>query len=81
MLYIYLHTLGYGKLADAISYDQFVNGIVTRDGRRLDGGAGVSRRSLVSALTALEKRGLITRRYNGYSATTIQLEITSPDRG
>jgi hypothetical protein len=77
MLYIYLHTLGYGKLADKISYDQFLSGIVTHDGRRLDQGAGVSRRSLIGALSSLEKRGLITRHSNGYAAATIRIELFS----
>ena len=68
MLYIYLRTLGFGKQADTISYSQFLGGIVTRDGRRLDAGAGVSRRALVDALAALEQKGLI-RRYHQVSGT------------
>ncbi|HEX2910557.1 MAG TPA: hypothetical protein VH186_07090 [Chloroflexia bacterium] len=75
MLYIYLHTLGYGKLSDSISYEQFLHGIITRDGRRLDRGAGVSRRSLVSALVSLESKGLISRTGNGYAAATISLKL------
>ena len=62
MLYIYRHTFGFHKVADYISYDQFQHGIVSKkDGRRLDLGAGVSRRALVTALAALEAKGLITR--------------------
>lgn len=61
MLYIYRHTLGYQKLADSLSYDQFLNGVTTGDGRRLDEGARVSRGSLVSALASLETKGLIAR--------------------
>jgi DNA-binding MarR family transcriptional regulator len=68
MLYIYRHTIGYGKTTDRISYDQFVSGIVTYDGRRIDRGAGVSRRALVDALSYLEKQGLITRCRNEDSA-------------
>jgi DNA-binding MarR family transcriptional regulator len=61
MLYIYRHTLGYRKLSDVITYDQFLNGIVTRAGRRLDNGAGVSRGALATALANLEKEGLVER--------------------
>jgi hypothetical protein len=79
MLYIFLHTVGYGKLADAISYDQFLSGIVTRDGRRLDHGAGVKRRALVDALYSLEhEHGLISRTHDGYSMlATIHLQLPS----
>ncbi len=77
MLYIYLHTLGYGKRADAISYDQFLNGIIAADGRRIDYGAGVKRRALVTALHGLEHtHKLISRSHRGFhSVATIQLEI------
>ncbi|OJV96056.1 MAG: hypothetical protein BGO39_03535 [Chloroflexi bacterium 54-19] len=61
MLYIYRHTLGYHKLADSLSYDQFLNGITTGDGRQLDEGAKVSRGSLVGALASLETQGLLER--------------------
>lgn len=78
MLYIFLHTLGYGKLSDAISYDQFINGITTREGTRLDCGAGVSRRALVAALNSLEHRHhLISRSHHGYAVATIRLELAS----
>jgi DNA-binding MarR family transcriptional regulator len=73
MLYIYLHTVGYGKRADNISYDQFVNGITTRDGRLLDRGAGVSRRALVAALTNLEQKGLIERVQTRFNLSIIRL--------
>lgn len=83
MLYIFLHTVGYGKLADAISYDQFLSGIVTRDGRRLDHGAGVKRRALVDALYSLEhEHGLITRSHDGFSMlATIHLQLPSEGPG
>jgi DNA-binding MarR family transcriptional regulator len=74
MLYIFRHTLGWQKLSDTISYNQFINGIHTHDGRRLDRGAGVCRRSLVPALAGLERRGLITRYQNAYRPATIKLE-------
>jgi hypothetical protein len=61
MLYIYRHTLGYQKFADCLSYDQFLNGVTSRDGRCIDLGAKVSRGSLVGALASLEAKGLIQR--------------------
>jgi DNA-binding MarR family transcriptional regulator len=79
ILYIYRHTLGYNKFTDQISYNQFVSGIVTRDGRRIDQGAGVSRRALVDALISLEKRGLITRFHQQSSnIPTFTITLTLP---
>jgi hypothetical protein len=65
VLYIYRRTLGYQKLTDAISYSQFTDGITAADGRRLDKGAGISRRSLPAALAGLERRGIISRSSGG----------------
>jgi hypothetical protein len=79
MLYIYRHTLGYQKLADTICYEQFLNGVVTNDGRRVDQGAKVSRRALVPALAALEARGLISRQQLGrYAPVRITLRPVAP---
>ncbi|HEX2910493.1 MAG TPA: replication protein [Chloroflexia bacterium] len=80
MLYIFRHTYGFQKHCDAISYSQFVEGITTRDGRRLDRGAGVCERSVVRALDVLVERGLIFRHYRlaadgGYRATVYELNI------
>jgi hypothetical protein len=63
LLYIVRRTLGFHKGTDAISLTQFAHGITTRDGRVLDKGCGItSRATLVRALTALEKKGLISAR-------------------
>lgn len=59
MLYIIRRTFGFKKNSDPISLDQMVNGIVTRDGRRLDHGAGVARSSAQRVLESLIKRRLI----------------------
>ncbi len=60
LLYIVRRTLGFGKGADAISLTQFINGIVTRDGRVLDHGCGIkSRPNVVRALKGLDDKGLI----------------------
>jgi len=61
LLYIQRRTLGFGKTADRISLAQFQRGIVTHDGRQLDGGSGVRDRStLVAALRTLADQGIIT---------------------
>ena len=62
-LYIFRHTVGWQKLSDCISYSQFLEGVCTHDGKRLDKGAGISKRSLITALAGLEAKGLITRSY------------------
>lgn len=78
MLYIYRHTLGFQKLTDNISYDQFLNGVITHNNRCLDKGAGVSRNSLVAALASLENKSLIQRQHHGkYGPVTIRLQPTA----
>lgn len=78
MLYIYRHTLGFQKLTDTISYDQFLHGMVSHNQRCLDKGAGVSRNSLVAALASLEKKLLIRRQHNGkYGPVTIRLQTAA----
>ena len=71
LLYIVRRTLGFRKGADAISLNQFLRGIVTRDGRELDHGCGVkSRPNVVRALKKLEEKGLIR---------TVRVRTTSGD--
>ena len=76
LLYIVRRTCGFRKLADAISLNQFQHGIVTRDGRQLDKGCGVTNRTtLLHALDELEARGLIAHQdaihADGGNATTV----------
>lgn len=59
MLYIFRRTYGWKKEQDAISYSQFLQGIITRDGRQLDRGAGISRSSLWRALKSVTSKGYI----------------------
>jgi hypothetical protein len=62
-LYIMRRTFGFKKRADAISFNQFLKGITTRDGDRLDDGCGLKSSShLSAALAALEEKGVIIRR-------------------
>lgn len=59
LLYIVRRTFGFKRDADAISLSQMLDGIVTRDGRRLDRGAGLTKKPLLKALKSLEARGMI----------------------
>lgn len=59
LLYIIRRTFGFKRDSDTISINQMLNGIVTRDGRVLDRGAGVSRRALLPALSSLRERNII----------------------
>jgi hypothetical protein len=61
LLYIIRRTFGFKKEADAISFNQFLHGITTKDGRVLDQGCGIKKPSNLSkALQSLEQRGIIT---------------------
>jgi hypothetical protein len=61
-LYIMRRTFGFKKRRDAISLSQFLKGIVTRDGERLDAGCGLtSPTHLSTALKGLEGKGIIRR--------------------
>src|SRR5215213_10690518 len=60
LLYIVRRTFGFKKNQDPISFNQFLRGITTRDGRVLDRGCGVrSRTTLSGALKTLEAKGII----------------------
>lgn len=59
LLYIIRRTYGFKKTADDISLTQIVKGITTRDGRRLDYGAGVKRDGAIAAVKRLEARGIL----------------------
>lgn len=59
-LYIMRRTYGFQKLGDKISTSQICNGIVDRNGDRLDYGTGLSNRSVIDAIRHLIEIGLIT---------------------
>jgi hypothetical protein len=85
LLYIVRRTCGFRKRADAISLTQFQHGIITRDGRQLDKGCGVTNRTaLLRALDDLEARGLIAHQdaihADGGNATTIYY-LLGPGQG
>lgn len=59
LLYVIRRTFGFKRQADTISLAQMTNGIVKRDGTRLDYGAGVSKKTLFAALKSLEARRIL----------------------
>ena len=60
LLYIIRRTLGFKKNSDPVSFNQFLRGITTLDGRVLDSGCGIRDRTTLSkALQALEQKGII----------------------
>ncbi len=60
LLYIVRRTFGFKRDRDPISFNQFLKGITTRDGRILDEGCGVRNRTTLStALKSLEEKGIV----------------------
>src|SRR5260221_8423913 len=60
VLYIIRRTAGFKKTTDAISFNQFLNGITTREGKVLDKGCGIKDRTTLSKMLAsLEKKKCI----------------------
>lgn len=63
LLYIIRRTFGFKKTSDDISFNQFLKGITTKDGRQLDQGCGVkSSSTLNAALKSLESKRIIVSR-------------------
>jgi len=86
LLYIIRRTFGFKKEADAISLAQMVHGIVTRDGRRLDWGAGCSESSIKRGIRGLLEKRLILRALRrsperGDEAPVYRLRLRSDPRG
>ena len=78
--YIIRRTFGWKKESDDISLDQICNGIVKRDGSRLDYGTHLDKKTTIRALRGLESKGVITTRRNfsqrrGFEATTYSLRF------
>jgi len=59
LCYIARRTYGFHRIEDSISLKQICEGILTRDGRRLDYGTGLARSTAVLAIRGLVNRGLI----------------------
>lgn len=88
LLYIARRTFGFKRQDDAVSYDQFINGITKRDGKVLDTGCGIkSRTTLSSTIKSLESQGLIvverTKKGNEKQTTVYRLKLKegSPSAG
>jgi len=59
LLYIMRRTFGFHKESDAISTQRSVKGIVTRDGRQLDRGTGLSETGVSVGLKGLRQKGIV----------------------
>ena len=93
LLYIIRRTFGFKRESDTISLSQMLHGIATRDGRVLDRGVGLSKKTLLDALRSLGARRIILsqRRQSaekGNEPTAYRLNVVhhadarpSPSRG
>src|SRR5215216_3349484 len=61
LLYICRRTFGFKKERDNISLQQLVEGITTKQGRRLDSGTGLGKASVARAVKSLAQKGVIER--------------------
>lgn len=80
LLYIIRRTFGFKKDSDNISLSQMLGGVRTRDGRQLDRGVGLSKKTLLQALRSLEEQNIIftERRQSpekGNEPTTYRLNV------
>lgn len=80
LLYIIRRTYGFKKDRDNISLSQMLNGIVKKNGERLDFGAGISKPSLCRVLKTLAEKEIIipTKQFDckgGCIATSYQLNF------
>ncbi len=75
LLYIIRRTFGFKKDADRISLKQIAEGIITKDGKRLDRGAGLHKTNAIKALKSLEEKGLISvqrvKTEDGYNSVNV----------
>lgn len=59
LLYIIRRTFGFKRESDNISISQMLNGLQTWDGRRLDRGVGLTKKTLLLAIKTLEEKNII----------------------
>src|SRR5215210_3424601 len=59
LLYIIRRTFGFKRESDNISLSQMLGGLRTRDGRVLDRGVGLSKKTLLLAIKSLEEQNII----------------------
>lgn len=82
LLYICRRTFGFKKERDNISLQQLVEGITTKQGRRLDSGTGLGKASVARAVKSLAQKGIILRsqrqsKRKGNEATTYALHMAA----
>jgi len=80
LLYLIRRTFGFKKRSDAVSLSQIVNGIVKKDGERLDHGAGLSKNAACVAIKKLEAKSIILAERQqsaarGFEATTYSVRM------
>jgi len=86
LLYITRRTFGFKKESDNISLSQMLNGIHTKDGRVLDRGVGLTKKTLLRAIKGLvDKNIILTERRQsaekGNEPTAYRLNIITPPLG
>ena len=82
LMYILRRTFGFKKDADNISYNQMLNGIIKKDGTRIDYGAGIkSPTTLTQAIKRLEELGVITAVRNSSQEKGIETTTYQPNMG
>ena len=82
LLYIVRRTFGFKQSSDEISLSQMLHGITTKEGKQLDKGTGLSKKTLLKSLRSLKDKNLIEIQRNqseakGDMATTYQLKMVS----
>jgi hypothetical protein len=59
LLYVIRRTFGFKRESDTISISQMLNGLHTYDGRQLDRGVGLTKKTLLLAIKSLEEKNII----------------------
>ena len=83
LLYICRRTFGFKKNDDNIAISQMLKGIVTRDGKQLDRGVGLSKPTLLRAIKALTEQNIVvaerrSSQSKGFQATNYRLNFLTP---
>jgi len=84
LLYVIRRTFGFKRESDNISLSQMLNGLRTYDGRQLDRGVGLTKKTLLLAIKSLEEKQIIfTERRrsvaNGDEPTSYRLHLAYSD--
>ena len=84
LLYVIRRTFGFKRESDNISLSQMLNGLRSRDGRQLDRGVGLTKKTLLLAIKSLEEKQIVfTERrrsvINGDEPTSYRLNVAYTD--